>query len=135
VEPVLSISTENRSSPVWLGLAAAGAFGAAALGLFGLPPVDLHGPLHRQGIMDPFCGGTRATAALARGQLTVAWRYNPGVIFLALAVVAIIVRAVAGLTTGRWLRLSLGRRTWIGVLLLGLIALEINQQVHATLLQ
>ena len=35
---------------------------AVAMAVFGLPPVDLYGPFHRFGIMDPLCGGTRYTA-------------------------------------------------------------------------
>ncbi len=35
---------------------------AVAMAVFGLPPVDPHGPFHRFGIMDPLGGGTRYTA-------------------------------------------------------------------------
>jgi len=45
--------------PTLTPLAAAGLLAAAILAVVGLPPVDLHGPLHRLGIMDPLCGMTR----------------------------------------------------------------------------
>jgi hypothetical protein len=38
----------------------AGLLVAATLAVFGLPPVDIHGPTHYVGIMDPLCGMTRA---------------------------------------------------------------------------
>jgi hypothetical protein len=42
----------------WAGLlAVAGLAAGGAMAIFGLPPVDLHGPLHYAGIMDPLCGG------------------------------------------------------------------------------
>jgi len=38
------------------------------LAAVGLPPVDLHGPLHYLGVMDPLCGMTRGTVAVLRGR-------------------------------------------------------------------
>jgi hypothetical protein len=58
-------------------LAAAGLLAAGVLAVVGLPPVDLHGPLHRLGIMDPLCGMTRGVVAVLRGQLGRAVAYNP----------------------------------------------------------
>ena len=58
-------------------LAALGATTAVAIAIFGLPGIDLHPPLHRLGIMDPLCGGTRAARYAAQGQLAEAWTYNP----------------------------------------------------------
>ncbi len=48
----------------------------STMAVSGLPPVDLHGPLHHDGIMDPLCVGTRAAAYTARGEFALAWRYN-----------------------------------------------------------
>ena len=59
------------------GLAAGGLVLAAAWALLGLPPVDLHGPLHRYGVMDPLCGGTRAVRLATLGGWADAWGYNP----------------------------------------------------------
>jgi hypothetical protein len=108
---------------------------AGALALFGLPPVDLHGPLHRFGIMDPACGMTRAARALARADLATAWRYNPGSLALGVAVSAVLARAIAGLASGRWLMLHIEvRRRWLIVAAAALVALAIRQQRIASLL-
>jgi hypothetical protein len=63
--------------PTLAPLAAAGLLAAGVLAVVGLPPVDLHGPLHRLGIMDPLCGMTRGTVALLHAQLGQAVAYNP----------------------------------------------------------
>jgi hypothetical protein len=80
---------------------------AGLLAVGGLPPVDLHGPLHDVGIMDPLCGMTRGTAAVLRGQLGRALAYNPA---------SPLVVAAATLMLGRWLvgRLT-GRRLEVRV--------------------
>lgn len=113
----------------------AGIGGALIMGRFGLPPVDLHSPLHRVGIMNPLCGMTRATAALGRGALATAWRYNPGVFFLAAAAAGVLLRAGFAATTGTWWWVrARGWAVWV-VALGALIALEVNQQLHAGLLR
>jgi hypothetical protein len=115
--------------------AAIGLVGAAALAVVGLPPVDLHGPLHRLGIMDPFCGGTRAMRAAALGHLATAWRYNPLSVVLFLGAIVVIFRAAFGALSGRKLNLRLGRPRLIGAVAVALVAvLEVNQQLHASLL-
>jgi hypothetical protein len=48
-----------------------------AMAIFGLPPVDIHGPLHYLGIMDPLCGSTRGARLALLGHIAQAWRYNP----------------------------------------------------------
>ena len=64
----LSVSWSDRdehrplATVALVGLALAGVMAIA-----GLPPVDLHGPLHRFGIMDPLCGMTRGVRAALRG--------------------------------------------------------------------
>lgn len=112
---------------------------AGTMAILGLPPVDLHGPLHRMGIMDPLCGGTRAARLTAQGHLAEAWRYNPLGIFATFAALAAVVRLSIGLTTHRWLDI---RVAWtpslvklslvIGLLLV--VVLEIRQQGRAELL-
>lgn len=72
------------------------------MAVFGLPPVDLHGLLHHVGIMDPLCGGTRATAYTARGEWALAWRYNPLGFLAVVAAAAAVLRAVVGLLARRW---------------------------------
>ncbi|WP_460888390.1 DUF2752 domain-containing protein [Promicromonospora xylanilytica] len=112
---------------------------AALLATFGLPPVDLHGPLHLVGIMDPFCGGTRAARYAAQGNLVEAWRYNPLSIVIVYGALAAVARAGVGLVTRRWLTLTArwtsARRRWVIVVaLVLLVSLEVRQQLRADLL-
>lgn len=127
---IVGFTPEDRMP--WLpGLLGPALVGGLYLRIFGLPGRDLHGPLHRVGVMDPFCGGTRATYLLVRGRLVEAWSWNPLVPLLALGAVVILARIVVGLTTNRWLQISLSRRTWaLGVSAL-LVIIEINQQMQA----
>ena len=118
---------------------AAALFGIAAVALrvVGVPPVDLHGPLHYLGVMDPLCGGTRATFLLLSGDLAGAARYNLIVFPLAVLAVLVYTRAVVGLTTRRWLDVRLGRIPRIvawTALGLALLLLEVRQQFNADLL-
>ena len=120
------------------GLTAAaivGAFAFLALRVFGLPSVDLHTPLHYAGIMDPLCGMTRAVWLLGKGRLGQAWSYNPGAYVLALAGTFLIVRAVIGATTHRWLNWDGRPRrvVWI-VVAVAVAGLWVNQQANADLL-
>ena len=112
---------------------------AAGMAGIGLPPVDLHGPLHRFGIMDPLCGGTRSVRLAAMGSWSESWRYNPLGVPLILGASGLVARAVIGWATGRWLAASMvwtQRRRWAAwaLLTLALAVLDINQQAHATLL-
>ena len=112
-----------------------GVLGAVAMALFGLPPADIHGPLHYIGIMDPLCGMTRAFRLLARGQLDRAVTYNPASPLLAVVLVGVVIRAAIGKTSGRWLDITVVRsRGMYLVIGLGIAALWINQQIHAGLL-
>jgi hypothetical protein len=118
----------------FLGVAAAG-----MMALVGLPPVDLHGPLHYLGIMDPLCGGTRAARYTMRGDLVQAWRYNPLGIFAVAGAVAAAGRAVVGTLTRRWVTVAIGwtsrrRRLVIGLILAVVAVLEVRQQLLASLL-
>jgi hypothetical protein len=127
-----------REVDVYRGLTlAAIAGGLAALGMakFGLPPVDIHSPLHFLGVMDPLCGMTRAVTALAMGDLTTALRYNPGSILLAVVAGFLYLRMGVGLVRGRWLTVTMERRRMaIVILALVTLALWVNQQLHADLL-
>ena len=116
------------------GLAAAGAMAA-----FGLPSIDLHGPLHRMGIMDPLCGGTRAARLTAQGHLLEAWRYNPLGIFATIGAAFAVARLVVGVAFRRWLYVRVAWtprriRLALAVLALATVALEIRQQGRADLL-
>ncbi len=108
---------------------------AAAMAVFGLPPVDLHGPLHYIGIMDPLCGMTRAARFLALGDVASAVRYNPASPALAVLAVVVFARAGVGISTGWWLDLRVWRPTWLrAVFWLAVTGLWINQQANAALL-
>lgn len=116
-----------------------GLVAAVAMAVFGLPQVDVHGPLHRLGIMDPLCSGTRAARLTARGNLVQAWRYNPLGIAATLAAAFAIARAAVGVVGRRWFTLRFAWtpkriRIAVAVLLVGTVLLEIRQQGRADLL-
>jgi len=74
----VSLTSDRPESLVWTWLATAGLLGAIILAIAGLPSIDIHGPLHYAGIMDPFCGATRSVYLTLRGQWENALHYNPG---------------------------------------------------------
>jgi hypothetical protein len=128
--PILSIDATDRWP--WLApIVGLGLVGALYLRVVGLPGADLHGPLHRAGIMDPLCGGTRATLMLVRGDIVASWSWNPLVPLLAVACLAILIRLVVGLATGRWVTLGGSRRWWTTGTIALLLVIEINQQLQA----
>ena len=105
------------------------------MALFGLPPLNLHGPQHFVGIMDPLCGMTRALRLLALGQFDRAVTYNPASPLVAVAAVALVLRAGAARTTGRWLDVTLPAPRVLKVVAAILVALLwAHQQAHAALL-
>jgi hypothetical protein len=114
-----------------------GVVAAGVLHIVGVPGIDIHGPWHYVGIMDPGCGGTRAMYLLSTGDFAGAAQYNPVVFPLAAGVLVMLARAVVGWTTGRWLtvRLSPRARRAVGVVVLALaIALWARQQLLADLM-
>jgi len=109
---------------------------AAAMAVFGLPPVDLHGPLHYIGIMDPLCGMTRAARLLALGDVGSAVRYNPASPALVVLAAVVFARAGVRMSTGRWIDIRVRRSTWLRVSFwLAVAGLWINQQANAALLK
>ncbi|MDQ3570527.1 MAG: DUF2752 domain-containing protein [Actinomycetota bacterium] len=134
--PVVQLRWSNVNGHRLLApLAAAGLVLAAGLAVFGLPPLDLHGPLHRVGVMDPACGLTRGVRAVARGDLGLAWSYNPGSPALVVAALGLVVRDVVGRITGRWLNVHAASWPVVAAVAgVAVIALWINQQAHAGLL-
>ena len=120
-------------------LGVAGLVASVAMAVFGLPPVDLHGPLHRMGIMDPLCGGTRAARLTAQGHLPEAWRYNPLGILATVAAALAVARLAVGVVMRRWLNVRVAWtprriRLALAVLAIATVALEIRQQGRADLL-
>jgi hypothetical protein len=123
---------ESEDRMAWLTIVGlAFVIGAIALRVLGLPSVDLHGPLHRLGVMDPLCGGTRATYVLARGDIAGAWSWNPLVVLLAALLVIVVGRALIGAFTQRWLNYRGSRRTALVVVAMVLLVIEVNQQLQA----
>jgi hypothetical protein len=120
--------------PVWTWIAVAGLVIAVLLAIVGLPRVDIHGPLHYLGVMDPLCGGTRSTYLFLHGHLRDALHYNPAAPALVLAAVALLVRAAVGWSTGYFVSLNVSRRLLVPVMVVALVVLEVNQQLHASLL-
>ncbi|MGW3353207.1 DUF2752 domain-containing protein [Nonomuraea rubra] len=123
---------------VWTVLAVLALGYGAYLAVFGLPPVRLHLPTHWLGIMTPGCGGTRAMRQAMLGEWGKAWEYNPASPVIAVGAALMMLRAVAGWVTGRWLTVRL-RRRWIArlawiVLAVLVGALWVRQQLHAELL-
>jgi hypothetical protein len=136
----MRVTLEGRDRYRWISLGAAGlAVIAGGMAVFGLPPIDLHGPLHWYGIMDPLCGGTRAARYTAMGRWGEAWRYNPLGIATVLVVSLLLLRGATGIMTGRWLTAHItwtrrARRIAIAAAVILLILLEIRQQGRADLL-
>lgn len=120
--------------PWWTTVAVITAATAVLLAVVGLPPVDLHGPLHYFGIMDPLCGGTRSVYLTTHGHLAAAIQYNPAAPLVPLVTVALLARAFVGRVFGWWITPSRPRRAVVVCAVAALVALEINQQLHAELL-
>jgi hypothetical protein len=130
----VSLTSYRPESSVWTWLAVAGLMGAIVLAIAGMPPIDIHGPLHYAGIMDPFCGATRSVYLTMRGQFENALRYNPGAPLLLLVAAGLVLRGVAGWWTGRWIYARVQRRPVVGVAIAVGIALAVRQQSNAALL-
>lgn len=115
---------------VAIGLCAAG-----LLAVFGLPSVRLPMPTWALGIVTPTCGLTRASTALARGQIGVAWAFNPAAFLLAATAIGGVTRWAIGRLTHQWINISfrLTRLGWIAVLVL-IVLWWGNQQLHADLI-
>ena len=122
--------------PALAPLAAGGLLAAGVLAMVGLPPLDLHGPLHYLGVMDPLCGMTRGTVAVLRGQRGLAVADNPASPLLVVGAVLAVGRWLVGRLTGRWLDATIRPTpsTW-AVVAAVVLALWVNQQAHAALLR
>jgi hypothetical protein len=121
--------------PWWTRLALAGAATIALLAVAGLRRIDLHGPLHWLGIMDPLCGGTRAVYLTMHGHPADAVHYNPAAPFVPVATLVLLVRAVVGRLYGCWITPAMPHRAVLACsAAIAMIALEIHQQLNAELL-
>lgn len=135
-QPPISIRVDHHDrAQALLPIAIAGLAIAAGLATVGLPPVDLHGPFHRFGIMDPLCGGTRALRLAARGDILGAFTWNPLSPILLGGALAVVARFAVGAATGRWLnvRITTDRRLLIIAAVL-IALLQARQQANAGML-
>ena len=132
----VSIAARDRNAPVVLQIAVVGIVLSTAVGVLGVPTAGIHLPTHDLGIMMPTCGATRSVARAAVGDLTGSWRFNPLGAVLVVGAWACVAREVIGRRTGRWLDVRLSVSTGGRVLAAALVvALAVNQQLHADLLQ
>ncbi len=108
---------------------------AAGFAIFGLPSYQLPMPTWDFGVVTPTCGLTRASTALARGDLATAWNFNPAAFLLALAAVGAIVRSVVGYLTHHWVNITMKptRLGWVVIAALVLLWWG-NQQLNAHLI-
>ncbi|MCV7283801.1 DUF2752 domain-containing protein [Mycolicibacterium wolinskyi] len=84
--------------------------------------------------MDPLCGATRSVYLTLHGDIVTAVHYNPAGPVLVLAAVLVLVRAAVERFGGRWIVVDLPRPLRIAMGATLLLALEINQQLHAAML-
>ena len=127
----LDVSDQDRMRLVTI-LALGGLVLAAVLALIGGLPFDLPMPTHAIGWVEPSCGLTRGSTAIARGDLSLAWRYNPAS-FLAVAFGAVgLCRAIIGFLTRRWINVEgrLGVPGWIAIVV-AIAGLWLHQQNNA----
>ena len=104
---------------------------AALLAVVGLPPIDIHGPLHYLGIMGPTCGMTRGVMWSARGDLLRAWQFNPASLLVIPTMMGLTFRALYGAFKGRWINLDIASRPWLRlVLAVTVLVLAIHQQLN-----
>lgn len=116
-------------------LAVVGLVAAVLLAVFGQPPYGFHGPLHYLGVMSPTCGMSRGVMWFVRGNLALAWEYNPASLLIIPVGTVFVLRAMFGRLTGRWPNLRIRWNWWIvGLLIAAVVALTLRQQLHIDLL-
>lgn len=130
----VSVTSCRPESALWTWLAVAGLVGALVLAIVGIPSIDIHGPLHYAGIMDPFCGATRSVYLTMHGQWDNAMRYNPAAPLLLLVAAGLVLRGAVGWCTARWLDVRAPRRAAIAVAIAAAIVLTVRQQSNVALL-
>jgi hypothetical protein len=89
-------------------------------------------PTHAFGWVEPSCGLTRGSTAIARGDLSAAWRYNPASFLVMAFGAAGIIRVGVGYATGRWLNVAVhpARVAW-PIVALVVIMFWLYQQTNA----
>jgi len=116
-------------------LAGVGLIAALLMAVFGQPPYGFHGPLHYLGVMSPTCGMSRGVMWLMRGNLALAWEYNPASLLVPPVVAVVVIREVFGRFTRRWPNLTVRWNWWmLGLLIVAVATLTVRQQLQAELL-
>ncbi len=130
--PVLAVRWEGHDRhPTITRLVLIGIPFVALLAVFGLPPIDIHGPLHYLGIMGPTCGMTRGVMWTARGDLARAWQFNPASLLVLPTMIGLTGRAIYGKITSRWLNLHIRWRPWLWIIpALLILLLSVRQQLN-----
>jgi hypothetical protein len=116
----------------WTWLAIGGLATAALFALIGGFPLEMPMPMMAFGWVSPTCGLTRGSTAIARGDFSLAWQYNPAAFLVVGFGVTGVLRVLVGAATGRWLLVS-ARPQRAGLLILAamFLALWANQQSNA----
>lgn len=129
----MKVAIADADDMRWLSwLSVVGVAAAVVLAIIGGFPLDTPMPTHAFGLVEPACGLTRGSTALARGDLALAWDYNPASFLVMAFGAAGILRLAVGMTTHRWVNVSLrpSRVGWL-VLLTAFVGLWAYQQTNA----
>ena len=118
----------------WLTVLSAGGLAVAAvLAVVGGLPFDLPMPTHAVGWVTPTCGLTRGSTALIRGDLDLAWHYNPASFAVMSFAVLGVVRAAVGRFCGFWVNVRLRpRRSWLVAVAILVLVLWAQQMTNAS---
>jgi hypothetical protein len=113
-------------------LAVGGIAAAVVLALIGGFPFDVPMPTHSFGWVEPTCGLTRGSTAIAGGDFATAWHYNPASFLVMSFGLLGVIRAVAGFATHRWVNLKMvwSRAGWV-TLAVAFLGLWAYQQTNA----
>lgn len=124
--------SDSDAAPWLTWVSAIGLATAAVLAVVGGLPFDIPMPTYRFGVVTPTCGLTRGSTAIARGDLGLAWQYNPAS-FAVIGLGAIgLTRGVVGFTTRRWVTVNCTRSRIAWVLIaVAIVAFWLYQQSNA----
>lgn len=129
----VSVSVGDHDGMRWVSwLCGTGLTVTAVLVLIGGFPLDTPMPTHGFGLVEPTCGLTRGSTAIARGDLSLAWQYNPASFLVMAFGAAGLIRLIVGAVTHRWVDVSIrpNRAGWVA-LVAAFAALWIYQQTNA----
>ena len=124
--------SDSDTAPWLTWVSSVGLATAGVLAVVGGLPFDIPMPTYRFGVVTPTCGLTRGSTAIARGDLGLAWQYNPAS-FVVIAFGAVgLMRTIVGVAIRQWVMVNCTRSriAWalIGV---AIVALWLYQQSNA----